>query len=124
MALGPLTAPTPPGPVDEKSQHEAWVRWRESLRWNLFFNKHQQPEDVPHDHVSQPWNEKTKQAAPVAQDCPELEAFIEAFFRDLVDPAKRKKIKDNLTQDQRNYIKDVKTEYPKMNIRIRMEDVL
>ena len=122
MALGPKTAPTPRGPVDEKSQYEAWVKWRESLRWSWFFNKHQKPEDISHDHVSQPWDEKTQRSAPVAHDCPDLEAFMEAIHRDLIDPSKRKKIKDNLSSDQRNFIKEVRNEFPQMNLRIRMED--
>ena len=34
----------------------------------------------------------------------------------------RKKIKDNLSEEQRDFIKEVKTEFPKNNLRIRQED--
>ena len=40
MRLGPKTAPTPRGPPDEKLQYEAYVKFREGIRWNWFFNKH------------------------------------------------------------------------------------
>ena len=122
MGLGPKTAPTPDTPVDEKAQFEAFVKWKESFRWKWFFNKHKKPEEISHDHISQPWDEKTERSAPVAQDCPELEAFFNQCYRDLFDPALRKKITDNLSKEQRDFIKLTKTEYPSMNVRIRMED--
>ena len=41
---------------DEKSQYEAFVKFREGLRWNWFFYKQMEPEDMKHDRVSQPWD--------------------------------------------------------------------
>ena len=80
------------------------------------------PEDVQNNHVFQPWDERTERNAPIAQDCPELEAFLSAVYRDLFNPSLRKKIKYNLTEEQHDFIKEVKTEYPKNNLRIRKED--
>ena len=99
MRLGPKTAPTPRGPPDEKTQYEAFVKFREAIRWNWFFNKQMQPEEITHDHVSQPWDEKTLRQAPTAQDCPELESFFNGMEKDLFSPALRKKVKDNLTPE-------------------------
>ena len=122
MRLGPKTCPTPEGPVDEKALYEGFIRFREGLRWKWFFNKNSSLEEVLDNHTSHPWDEKTDRSAPVAQDCPELEALISAVYKDLFDPALRKKIKGNLSKEQRDFILEVKTEYPKRNIRIRRED--
>ena len=39
MRLGPKTTSTPCGPSDEKAQYEAFVKFREGIRWNWFLNK-------------------------------------------------------------------------------------
>ena len=66
------------------------------------------PEHIKNDFVSKPWDVPTDKAAPVATDCPELEAMIAASYGDLFDPAQRRKIKDNLTKEQRDFIQEVK----------------
>ena len=122
MRLGPKTCPTPAGPTDEKALYEAFVQFRETIRWKWYHNKNVKPEDVDESHKSQPWYERTDRLAPPANDCPELEAFLSALYRDLFDPTLRKKISSNLTEGQRDFIKTVKREYPKENLRIRRED--
>ena len=69
MRMSPKTCPTHKTPVDEKELYEAWVKWRESLRWKWHFNKNLRPEDIDQDHKSQAWDEKTERSAPYAQDC-------------------------------------------------------
>ena len=118
--MGPKTCPTPTQPVDELAQYESFIKWRESMRWAYHFNKDRRPEDVDQDFQKKPWYRKTDRAAPVA--CPALETYFEAVGRDLSDPNLRKKISDNLTPDMRKFIKEVKEEYPRQNIRFRMED--
>ena len=93
--------------------------YRETIRWKWHFNKTKKPEEVDDSYTRKPWEEKTDKQAPVASDCPELEAFLAAVYKDLFDPALRKKIKSNISIDQRNFIKSVKTEYPNKNLRIR-----
>ena len=77
-------------------------------RNSKIFNKHLKPEEISHDHVSQPWDKKTERNDPVGQDCPDLEAFIESVYRDIVNPSLRKKITDNLSPEQRDFINEVK----------------
>ena len=122
MRLGPKTCPTPSGPINEKANYESYIRFRETIRWKWHFNKTKKPEEVDDSYTRKPWEEKTDKQAPVASDCPELEAFLAAVYKDLFDPALRKKIKSNISIDQRNFIKSVKTEYPNKNLRIRRED--
>ena len=123
MRLGPKTCPTPRGPIDEKALHESFVRFRENLRWAWHRNKGQNFETILDTFEKEPWYERTQKSAPIARDCPQLEAFLDACFQDLFNPSLRKKISDNLTKDQRDFMtKYVKEDYPNLNIRIRRED--
>ena len=45
-----------------------------------------------------------------------------AIERDIRDPGLRRKVKSNLNQNQINFIKEVRTEYPARGLRIRSED--
>ena len=45
-----------------------------------------------------------------------------AIEKDLRNPELRKKMKNNLTQNQMNFIKEVKEEYPRRGLRVRRED--
>ena len=120
--MGPKTCPTPTTPVDELAQQEAWLKWREGMRWAWLFNKEKRPDDVEQNFIKQPWYRKTDKKAPRADDCPELEAFIAAVGRDVSDPNLRRPIKDNLTPEMRQFIKEVREDYPRENLRVRMED--
>ena len=114
--------PTPMGPIDEKSQYEGFLRWRESMRWKWFFNKGKNPDDIEDDYEPKPWSKRTERKAPVATDCPELEAFFNSIERDIKDPALRRKVKSNITQEQKDFIKEVRNEYPERGLRVRLED--
>ena len=59
-------------------------------------------------YEKQPWDERTERMALVARDCPQLEAFLDFCFQDIFDPAQSKKISDNLTKEQRDFIKTLK----------------
>ena len=118
--MGPKTCPTPTQPVDELAQYESWLKWRESMRWSYHFNKDKRKEDVNQDFQKTPWYRKTDRTAPAA--CPALEAYFEAVGRDLSDPNLRRKISDNLTPEMREFIKEVKEDYPRQNLRFRTED--
>ena len=122
MRLGPKTCPTPTGPINEKKLYEAYIQFRERMRWNWHYNKSKKPEEVDDSYIGKPWDEKTDRLAPVASDCPELEAFLAGVYRDCFDPAQRKKINSNISVDQRNFIQSVKRDYPEQNLRIRRED--
>ena len=114
--------PTPRGPIDEKGQYEAFLRYRETLRWKWFFNNGCDPDNIDDDYQKKPWDTRTEKKAPVAIDAPELEAFLAAIERDIRDPGLRRKVKSNLNQNQINFIKEVRTEYPARGLRIRSED--
>ena len=122
MRMGPKTCPTPREPVDEMAQYKSWLKWKENLCWKWHFNKGLKPEDIEDIFVRKPWDTPTDRAAPIVNDCPELEAMIANAYRDLFDPNQRRKIKDNLSKEQRSFINEVKTKYPQKGLRIRMED--
>ena len=116
MRLCPKTCQTPEGPVNEKSLYEGFVTFREGIRWQWFFNKNSIHEEVVIDNTRQPMDERTDISASVAQDFPEIEAFLSGVYRDMVNPSLRKKVKGNLTQEQHNLIKEGNIEYPTKNI--------
>ena len=78
--------------------------------------------ELEDDFQKKTWYQKTERAAPMARDCPEIEAFLAGIEKDIMNPDLRRKIKDNLTPDERAFIKEVKTEYPRNDLRVRFED--
>ena len=74
MRKSPKFCPTPRGPIDEKGHYEAFLRYRESMRWKWFFNKNKDPNNIDDEYSKKPWDERTKKKAPIATDAPELEA--------------------------------------------------
>ena len=120
---GPKFCPTPRGPVDEMEQYKSFLRFQQSVRWKWFFNKDKDPLNLINDDFqAKPWDTRTERCDPIASDAPELEAFLSAIEKDVKNPELRKKIKSNLSQTQWEYIKEVKTEYPKLGLRVRQED--
>ena len=114
--------PTPRRPINEKASYVSFLKWRESMRWKWFHNKNKDPNDIDNDFTKKPWTEGTNKKAPIATDCPELEAFFNAIERDLKNPDLRRKVKSNLNRNQINFIKEVKEYYQGRGLRIRRED--
>ena len=69
----------------------SFLRYRESLRWKWFFLKNEDPNNIEDHYVSRPWDVRTEKRAPIATDCPELEAYFAGIERDLKDPTLRRK---------------------------------
>ena len=122
LRKSPKFCPTPRGPIDEKSHYESFLRWRESVRWKWFFNKGKDPNDIDNDYHPKPWDKRTNKKAPEAHDAPELEAFFAGIERDLKDLNLRRKVKSNLNENQINFIKEVKEDFPRRGLRVRRED--
>ena len=108
LRKSPKFCPTPRGPIDEKGHYEAFLRYRETLRWKWFFNKGKDPNNIDDDYQKQPWDTRTEKKAPVAVDAPELEAFLASIERDIKDPSLRRKVKSNLSENQIKFIKEVR----------------
>ena len=122
LRKSPKFVPTPRGPIDEKGQYVAFLRYRETLRWKWFHCKNEDPNAIEDNYRKKPWDVPTNRAAPVATDAPELEAYLAGIERDIKDPSLRRKVKGNLNQNQINFIKEVRAEYPRKGLRIRRED--
>ena len=90
------------------------------MRWAYLCNTDKRPEDEEQTFQKTPWYRKTTKAAPIA--CPALESYLEAVGRDLSDPSLRVKISDNLTPEMRDFIKEVREDFPRQNLRMRRED--
>ena len=73
------------------------------MRWKWFFNKGKHQDDIEDDYEPKPWSKRTERKAPVATDCPELEAYFNSIERDLKDPNLRRKVKSNLNQNQKEF---------------------
>ena len=52
----------------------------------------------------------------------ELEAYLAGIEKDLRNPSLRKRIKSNITNEQREFIKEVKNDFPNKGLRVRRED--
>jgi len=100
-------APTPRSPVDAFDQLQGTRQWAERLRWTYFWSARTKNIDYNKDteFVLTPWYQKTKRSAPKGNAA--LEAFINACTRDFMNPANRKRIKDNLTTNQRKAIHEL-----------------
>ena len=102
--------------------YKDFLRFPESVRWKWLFNKLKDPTNIDDEFVSKPWDTKTHRKAPFANDAPELEAFLSAIEKDVRNPDLRRKVKCNLNQSQLNFIREVKEDYPRRGLRVRMED--
>ena len=122
LRKSPKFCPSPKGPIEEMEQYKSFLRFQQSMRWKWFFNKEKDPFNIIDDYQPQPWHSRTGRQAPIATDAPELEAFLAGMEKDLRSPELRRKMKNNLTQNQNNFIKEVKEEYPHRGLRVRRED--
>ena len=122
LRKSPKFCPSPKGPIEEMEQYKSFLRFQQSMRWKWFFNKEKDPFNIIDDYQPQPWHSRTDRQAPIATDAPELEAFLAGMEKDLRSPELRRKMKNNLNQNQKNFIKEVKEEYPQRGLRVRRED--
>ena len=93
--------------------YKDFLRFRQSIRWKWFFNKDKDPANIDDDYSPKPWDTRTKKQA-----APELEAFLAGIEKDVRNPDLRRKVKANLNQNQINFIKEVKEEYPRRGLEL------
>ena len=115
LRLGDKFCPTPTDPIDVHDQVVGTHKWAERIRWKVFFDNRQETQPPPPgfedttpevDFVKKPWYQKTSVSAPKADQ--HTEEFIKACTEDFLNPHNRRKIKDNLTKEQRISIKKLK----------------
>ena len=96
------------GPVDVFDQAIGTHEWAERMMWRYFWNKDKTEDELANEEPfkKNPWYQ-TK-GTPAPRNCKALEAFIEACSRKFLDPANRKKIKDNLDQNMRKSLKKLR----------------
>eukprot|EP00745_Piridium_sociabile_P026140 TRINITY_DN41575_c0_g2_i2.p1 TRINITY_DN41575_c0_g2~~TRINITY_DN41575_c0_g2_i2.p1 ORF type:complete len:978 (-),score=173.11 TRINITY_DN41575_c0_g2_i2:3-2936(-) len=109
-------APTPREPIDVADQVIGTHDWAERLRWHRFYatkkeekkasENQDDSKEEDEDFVKMPWYQRTTHSAPKGD--PALEAFIEACKRDFVNPKNRKRIKDNMTKEQRQALHELR----------------
>ena len=105
-------------PVNELNNYLSFLSFCESVRW-IYFWSHRKDQSSDEGFSSFPWTPRTKKKAPNAS--PHIEAFLSQCKRDLLNPDSRRRIKDNLSPDQRNALKEAK-KLPSKGIRIRLQD--
>ena len=101
MRKNPKFCPTPTKPIDNHSHYQDFILYREAVRWAYDFAKKNDFKPEPNTFVKPPWYQRTTRAAPLAS--PAVEAFLESCLRDLMDPANRRRIKDNLDDGAVSY---------------------
>ena len=116
--LGPKFCPTPTLPVNDLNNYLSFLSFCESVRW-IYFWSHRKDQSSDEGFSSFPWTPRTTNKAPNAS--PHIEAFLSQCKRDLLNPDSRRRIKDNLSPDQRNALKEAK-KLPSKGIRIRLQD--
>ena len=111
-------APTPKNPIDVHDQVVGTHAWAERLRWHRYhemkskaYLEDNEDSEKEEDEAfeKKPWYKPTDRSAP--RDDPALEPFIEASSAEFLDQFKRRKIKDNLTSEQRKALNELKKNY-------------
>ena len=120
MRKGIKFVPTPRTPIDLKRHLKDFEYFRESMRWAYFFAKKTGFKVVNNTFEHKPWYQKTQRKAPLASAG--VEAFLNACASDILDENLRRRIKDNLTLDERNALKNICSSFPKLNLSISKED--
>ena len=118
LRLGATFAPTPTQPTNFYGLYVDFHKWADNLRWHYLFN-HKNPEQE-NTFVKKPWHQPTTRKAPRANDA--TEAFIFKVHEQVFSVEKRRKINDNLTQNQRKALKELMSLVEKYGIIIRFED--
>ena len=118
LRLGATFAPTPTQPINIYKLYLDFHKWADNLRWHYLFN-HKNP-DQEDSFVKKPWHKPTDRKPPRANEA--TEAFIFKVKEQLFDPENRRKINDNLTQGQRNALKDLMKLVEDHGIILRFED--
>lgn len=113
-------APTPKEPIDVADQVLGTHRWAEHLRWHNYHSKKNQMSQSKETFEKMPWYSPTARSAP--RNNPALETFIKACTDDFLDVKSRRKIKDNLTQGQRQALRDLRNLPITHNVACRYAD--
>lgn len=108
--------PTPKTPIDVSDQIIGNHGWAERLRWHQFHAIREKekameplgiiPKENEEVFVKYPWYKCSEKSAPRGDAA--LESFIKKSCEDFVDITKRRKIKDNLTKEQRMAIGELR----------------
>ena len=120
LRKGVKFVPTPRQPIDLLQHARDIEKFKESVRWAYFHAKKVDFTPVKDIFVMKPWYQRTKNKAPLASTA--VECFLQACHNDILDEKLRRKIKDNLTADERIALKDISINFPKFNLRVRKED--
>ena len=118
LRLGATFAPTPTQPTNFYGLYVDFHKWADNLRWHYLFN-HKNPE-AENTFVKRPWHQPTTRKAPRANDA--TEAFIFKVHEEVFSVEKRRRINDNLTQNQRKALKELMSLVENHGIIIRFED--
>ena len=100
--------PTPKTPINVLDQMIGTYEWAERLRWHQFFYFKNIEEGIDTDteeFVKFPWYIPSGKKAPMGNKA--LENFIQKCTQEFLDIKKRKRIKDNLTVNQRLALRDL-----------------
>ena len=90
------------------------------MRWAWFHAKQRNFQGDPPEFEKTPWYQKTQRAAPPAS--PAVENFMDRCYADTMNANMRNKIKDNMTPEEREALRELRFEFPAQNLRIRRED--
>ena len=100
---GPSFVPTPKS-IDWNDLQESWLHFKRKVRWRSFF---QGREITPHQSVENPiaapYEKSTKE--PPMSNVPAIEVFLNSVEKDLFNVDNVKKVRDNLSSDERKALK-------------------
>ena len=112
--------PTPTCPIDVSDQLIGTHEWAERLRWSQFHFLNKKQNTGANNFEKMPWYKSCNKAAPKGDSA--LEAFIDKCTRDFLDVNKRRKIKSNLTTDQRKAMCELRNFPSTHNVACRFAD--
>ena len=108
--------PMPRWPVDLGDLNRGYETFANNMRWRLFHHKRKHAIQNDHDEdeedhedddnfVMTPWYRRSARRAPRGN--PQLEAGLERLRRVLNDPNNRRRVKDNMTPEQRDAMEEL-----------------
>ena len=85
------------------------------MRWKFYHAKKRNFQGEDPEFVKKPWYQNSEYSPPPASVS--VEAYMEICLKDMMDPAQRKQIHDNLKPEERDALKDFRLNFAAKNLR-------
>ena len=118
---GPSFVPTPKS-IDWSDLQESWLHFKRKVRWRSFFQAREiTPYQNEENPVAAPYGKSTKE--PPMSNVPAIEVFLSSVEKDLFNVDNVKKVRDNLSLNERTALKKFRnTPVTERDLIMRIQD--